>query len=84
MAVILTIAASAEAVARKTCRAVHHGGKATATTSAPGRICKASAAIAIELAANNAAAFSQAGHRDAVMFFAGSISWYYRAEAKNR
>jgi hypothetical protein len=84
MAVILMIAALAEAAARKTCRVLHHGGKATATTSAPGRICKANAAIAIQLAANNAAAFSQARHRDVVMFFAGSISWYYRAEAKNR
>ena len=84
MAVVLTMAALAEAAARKTWRALHHGGKATATTSAPGRICKASAAIAIQLAANNPAAFSQAGHRDVVMFCAGSISRYYRAEAKNR
>jgi len=73
MAVSLTIEALAEAAARKTCRAVHHGGKATATTSAPGRICKDRAATATKLAANNAAALNHAGHRDVGMVFACSI-----------
>ena len=63
MAVILTIAASAEAAARKARSALHHGGKATATISAPGRTCNDSAATARKLATSNAAAFSQTGHR---------------------
>lgn len=73
MAVILTMAALAEAAARKAWRAVHHGGNATATTSAPGRTCKDRAATATKLAANNAAAFNHAGHRDIGMVFAVSI-----------
>ena len=67
MAVVLTIAASAEAAASKTCWALHHGGKATATTSAPGRTCNDNAAIATQLATSNAAALSQAGHREVGM-----------------
>lgn len=81
MAVSLTIEALAEAAARKTCRAVHHGGKATATTSAPGRTCNDRAATATKLAANNAAALDHAGHRDIGMFFAGSIPRAYGADA---
>jgi len=81
MAVILTIAALAEAAARKTCRALHHGGKATATISAPGRTCSDSVAIAMKLAASNAAAFSQEGHRDGGIVFAGVIPEEYGAEA---
>ena len=73
MAVTLTIAASAEAAARKTCRALHHGGKATATTSAPGWTCKDRAATAMKLATSNAAAFNHAGHRDVGIVFTGSI-----------
>jgi hypothetical protein len=38
MAVVLTMAALADAVACNACCALHHGGKATATTSVPGRI----------------------------------------------
>src|ERR1700759_890669 len=60
-AVILTIAASVEAAARKALWEFHHGGKATATTSASGRTCNDSVAIAIKLAISSAAAFSQAG-----------------------
>ena len=73
MAVILTIAASAEAAARKARSALHHGGKATATISAPGRTCNDSAATAMKLATSNAAAFSQAGHLDVLMVFACAI-----------
>ena len=72
-----------EAAARKTCCAFHHGGKATATTSAPGRTCKDRAAIAMKLEISNAAAFSHAGHRGVVMLFACSIPVEYRDEAKN-
>src|SRR5262245_60333017 len=74
IAVVLTIAASAEAAASRTCWALHHGGKATATISAPGRACNARAAIAIQLATSNAAAFSQAGHRDVLMVLFPSIA----------
>src|ERR1700760_4636268 len=73
IAVILTIAASAEAAARKARSALHHGGKATATISAPGRTCNDSAATARKLATSNAAAFSQAGHRHLLMVFASAI-----------
>src|SRR5207302_2905883 len=72
-AVILTIAALAEAVARKTCRAFHHGGKATATISAPGRTSSDNVAVAMKLAASNAVAFSQEGHRHDGIAFAGVI-----------
>src|SRR5205807_6910945 len=54
-AVILTMAALADAAARKTSWALHHGGKTTATISAPGRTCSDSAAIAIQLAISKAA-----------------------------
>ena len=73
MAVVLTIAALAEAAASKTCCELHQGGNTTATTSAPGRTCKDSAAIAIQLATSNAAAFSHAGHAGVVMLSARSI-----------
>jgi hypothetical protein len=73
-AVILTMAALADAAARKTSWALHHGGKTTATISAPGRTCSDSAAIAIQLAISKAAAFSQAGHRDAEMVLSRSIA----------
>ncbi len=72
-AVILTIAAPAEAAATMVCCVLHHGGKATATTSAPGRACNDSAATAIKLAASNPAAFSQSGHRDFEMVFPRSM-----------
>jgi len=83
MAVILTMAALAEAAARKTCCVPHHGGKATATISAPGRTCKDSAAIAIQLAASNPAALNHAGHRGFVMLSSRSITIGYRAEANS-
>ena len=63
MAVILTIAASAEAAARKASWELHHGGKATATISAPGRARSESAEIARKLAISSADALSQEGHR---------------------
>ena len=74
MAVVRTIAASAEAVASRTCWALHHGGKATATISVSARAWNARLAIAIQLTINNAAAFSQAGHREAGMVFFSSIA----------
>ena len=80
-AVILTIAALAEAVARKICRAFHHGGKATATISAPGRTSSDNVAVAMKLAASNAVAFSQEGHRHDGIAFAGVIQQEYGAEA---
>ena len=73
-AVILTIAASAEAAARNARSALHHGGNATATISVPGRTCNDSAATAIQLATSNAAAFSQAGHRGDEMVLPRSIA----------
>jgi hypothetical protein len=73
MAVILTIAASAEAVAHKDCSALHHGGKATATISDPGRTCNDSAAIATKLVISSTAALSQAGHRNDEMVVTLSI-----------
>jgi hypothetical protein len=72
-AVILTIAAPAEAAATMACCAFHHGGKATATTSAPGRTCNDSGATTIQLAASNPAAFSQSGHRHVEMVFPRSM-----------
>lgn len=72
-AVILTIAASAEAAASNACSVLHHGGNATATISVPGRTCNDSAATATTLATSNAAAFSQAGHRKDVMVVPRSI-----------
>ena len=74
MAVILTIAASAEAAASKASCELHHGGNATATISAPGRIWKETIAIAIQLATSNAAALSQVGHRRREMVFPRSIA----------
>ena len=74
IAVILTIAASAEAAALKVCSVLHHGGKATATISVPGRTCNDNAAIATKLAINNAAALSQAGHFDVEMVLSRSIA----------
>jgi hypothetical protein len=62
-----SVAALADAVARKTSWAFHHGGKATATTSASGRTCSDRAAIATQLATSNAPALSQAGHRQPVV-----------------
>lgn len=72
--VILTIAASAEAAARKACSVLHHGGNATATISVSGRACNDSAAIATKLAINNAVALSQAGHFGGEMVFSRSIA----------
>src|SRR5215813_4917573 len=62
IAVILTIAASAEAAALKACSVLHHGGKATATISVPGRTCNDNTATATKLAINSAVALSQTGH----------------------
>src|SRR5215475_8327470 len=73
IAVTLTIAAPAEAAAVIACSAPHQGGKATATTSAPGRACRASPAITSQLAASKPAAFSQTGHRDVEMDFPRSM-----------
>ena len=73
MAVILTIAASAEAAARKASWELHHGGKATATISAPGRTRSESAAIASQLATKSADALSQEGHRWRETVFPRSI-----------
>src|SRR3984885_11361299 len=80
MAVVRIIAASAEAAASKTCCELHHGGKATATTSTPGLTRKDRAATAITLASNSAAAFSQAGQRDATVFCTGFIGAEYRTQ----
>jgi hypothetical protein len=80
-AVILTIAASAEAAAIMACRVSHHGGNTTATISEPGPACNVSAVIAIKLASSNAAAFSQAGHRDVEMVVPRSIQDNSRREA---
>jgi len=66
MAVILTMAALAEAVAVKIRCAPHHGGNATATTSVPGRTCNDSAAIATKLVISRRLAASHALHRDVV------------------
>ena len=85
MAVILTIAASAEAAARKARSALHHGGKATATISVPGWTCNDSAATATKLAISNAVAYSQAGHRRVLMVFACAIcTGEYKAEPNVR
>jgi hypothetical protein len=73
-AVILTIAASAEAAARNARSELHHGGKATATISVPGRTCNDSAATATKLAISNAAALSQTGHRRDEMVMPRSIA----------
>src|SRR5690349_5166316 len=73
-AVILTIAASAEAAASNACSALHHGGKATATISDPGRTCNDSAATATKLASSNAAALSQTGHREVEVVVSRSIA----------
>jgi len=73
MAVVRTMEALADAALSMTCWTPHHGGKATATTSVPGRACSNIAAIAIQLAISNAAAFSQQGHRDIGIVFARSI-----------
>ena len=83
MAVILMMAALAEAAAKKTYCVLHHGGKTTATTSAPGRTCKDSTAIAIQLATSNPAALSHAGHRGVVMLMSRSIVIGYRNEANS-
>jgi hypothetical protein len=72
-AVILTIAASAEAEARKARCAFHHGGKTTATTSAPGWVCNDSPAIANQLATSNTPAFAQASHCNFGIVFPRSI-----------
>src|SRR5262249_34929750 len=63
-AVIRTIAAPAEAAAVIAWFSSHHGGNATATTSAPGRTCSVSAATAIQLAISKLAAPSQSRQRD--------------------
>ena len=63
IAVILTIAASAEAAASDARSLLDHGGNATAMISVPGRTCNDSASTATELAISNAAALSQTGHR---------------------
>lgn len=73
-AVILTIAASAEAAARNARSELHHGGKATATISVPGRTLNDSAATATKLAISNAAALSQTGHRSDEMVVPRSIA----------
>src|ERR1700675_952224 len=73
IAVVLTMAALAEAAAAKIRCALHHGGKATATTSAPGWTCNDSAATAIKLAINKPVALPHAGQRDVVMCCARSI-----------
>lgn len=67
MAVILTMAALAETAAAKISWELHQGGKATATTSAPGRTCNDSAAIAKKLAISRPMALNHAGQRDGVM-----------------
>jgi hypothetical protein len=46
---------------------LHHGGKATATISAPERACSDTVVIAMKLAISKAQALNQAGHRDAEM-----------------
>ena len=53
---------------------LHHGGKATATISVPGRTCNDNAATATKLAINNAVALSQAGHFDVEMVEPRSIA----------
>ncbi len=74
MAVVRTIAAFADAAASKICCELHHGGKATATISAPGRTCNDTAAMAIQPATSNAAALDQLGHRNVVLVDAPSIA----------
>src|ERR1700761_9751001 len=74
IAVILMIAASAEAAALNACSVLHHGGKATATISVPGRTCNDNAAIATKLAISNAVALSQAGHFNVEMVESRSIT----------
>ena len=71
----------ADAAAAKICCELHHGGKATATISVPGRTCSDSAAIATKLAISNAAAFSQTGHRDVEMVSPRSMLRPYRGDA---
>jgi hypothetical protein len=78
MAVVRIIAASAEAAASKACCEVHHGGKATATSSTPGPARKERAATAITLTSNSAVAFSQAGQRDPTVLCPGFIGTEYR------
>src|SRR5437764_269437 len=55
--------------------------KATATISAPGRTSSDNVAVAMKLAASNAVAFSQEGHRHDGIAFAGVIQQEYGAEA---
>ena len=63
-AVILTIAASAEAAASKTRSVLHHGGNATATISVSGTDLQRQRRDRDNAREHsNAAAFSQAGHR---------------------
>ena len=61
------MAALADAAASSTCRLLHHGGKATATTSVPVLTWNDNAAIAIALAISKALALSQSDHRDVDM-----------------
>lgn len=75
------MAALADAVASNACLSLHHGGKATATTSAPVLTCNDSAAIPIQLAISSAAAFSQTGRRVVGMISPRSITEQYRDEA---
>jgi hypothetical protein len=79
IAVVRIIAASAEAAASKACCELHHGGKATATTSAPGPARKDRPATTTTLTSNSAVAFSQAGQRDAMVVCAGFIGTEYRS-----
>jgi tRNA A37 threonylcarbamoyltransferase TsaD len=75
------MAALADAAAKNTCWALHQGGKAAATSSAPARTCSDNAAMTAQLAISSAAAFSHAGHRVLRMIFPGSIPEEYRDEA---